>query len=230
MRNFRALRRESPSLGACPLTVVDPTDLDGLARYSFAQMLQQRHRNVSSTNQNSGNSKDSRALSGGSKEGADDVGTGAGDRSTEKTNTGYNTEIDENDDVSFQQSTTMVGQNSNELVAGNVMANIGPTGEDSLVEGTSTAGALVSVKEIAAAFEDAAHKCEQQRYRGSGDLGGASGIASTGNLPHPSADTKQAKVRCHVGRDRTACIAHTLLWLVLTFRRCVWTHTQAARV
>ncbi|CAM9980446.1 unnamed protein product, partial [Sphacelaria rigidula] len=42
IRNFRALRRECPSLGAGPLTVLDPSDLDRLATYSFAQMLQRR--------------------------------------------------------------------------------------------------------------------------------------------------------------------------------------------
>lgn len=44
MWGFRELRKASPDLGAGPMTLVDPLELDRLCQYAFPQMFVSRHR------------------------------------------------------------------------------------------------------------------------------------------------------------------------------------------
>lgn len=50
LREFQDMVRDVPSLGAAPMTVVDPSDLDILARSCFSEMLQSRRRRQSVNN------------------------------------------------------------------------------------------------------------------------------------------------------------------------------------
>lgn len=246
IRNFRALRRECPSLGAGPLTVLDPSDLDRLATYSFAQMLQRRQEQQRCQAKNSacqshsgsgqdaaGENSDTRQMTGkGAEEGDMSLERRiAGDENvSERPGTGYSTGPEGADDVcvahqgngsdvggiEIKDSNNANNDDSNhsnhdndhhkqrgEKLEIEVEAAGGSSGDtttkpaaDTVVSGSGIA--TVSVSEIAAAFKKAAREFEAQRQRGrqQGSDQASQSTTSTGNnYPHPSTDTKQAKVR-----------------------------------
>lgn len=237
IRNFRVLRRECPSLGAGPLTVLDPSDLDRLATYSFAQMLrrqqqQQRCQGKSGARQSSsgsgqdvaGSNSDSGQTSGGGAEGGDmslERGSVGDENVPGRPGTGYRTSPEGTDDVCVAQQGdgSAVGgieikdsDHSDHSNHGNerhkqkggtleveVKAAGGSSG-DSTTEPAADTGsgiATVSVSEIVAAFEEATREFEAQRQRGrqQGPGRASQGATSDGkDYPHPSTDTKQAKV------------------------------------
>lgn len=166
VRDFRALSKANPSLGAGPMTVVDPKELDRLTSYIFSEML---HRSFDDSgksdcsefdkrscaeeksSENCDNT-DSRTTFG--QAGAEDV-SGEGERSQSEhcTITGYRTGIDSTNDLPLVGTiATALGESSN--ITHNVTTIENSDKKD--IKIGIRAAATVSVSEISVAFEAAA--------------------------------------------------------------------------
>lgn len=169
LREFRELSRNSPSLGIGPMTLVDSSEIERLAKFSFSDILASR-----------------RSKSQASEDGAT-TNLQEGQESVPQTSSaGYSTEVEGADDVQFRRSDNITALNDGGRVDDKEEGRERRQTEENMEEKSTIA---VSVSEIAAAFE-AAFRQSKAISEGQSARSGRHPAAH-----QPSADTQHAQAR-----------------------------------
>lgn len=179
VREFRELSRDMPSLGTGPMTVIDSSEIDRLARRTFGDLVRGEDppaHDIVATSSDNNTSNNQEEASGDHDH--DDNNKGA---------VGYNPGAEGADDVEFAQpvaATQPNDQDSPEAEAAGGDGGGSGSGSDEAAQKKT-----VSVPEISAAFERAF-----RQFKSDGEGQHSIGAMRHPGTQQPSTDTRHAKV------------------------------------